>query len=137
MFAFAIYNIHTKALFIARDIFGIKPLFYTIVKNELVFASEIKALFEYPGVEKKFNEQCLSSYLAFQYLSLIHISEPTRQAEISYAVFCLKKKKPKNKTETTHMQNITWTLRKTTEKNTQPNTLNRESGMYSNINIQR
>ena len=28
-----------------------------------------------------------------QYLSLIHISEPTRQAEISYAVFCLKKKK--------------------------------------------
>ena len=30
-------------------------------------------------------------------LSLIHISEPTRQAEISYAVFCLKKKKPKNK----------------------------------------
>ena len=30
-----------------------------------------------------------------KYLSLIHISEPTRQAEISYAVFCLKKKKPK------------------------------------------
>ena len=30
-------------------------------------------------------------------LSLIHISEPTRQAEISYAVFCLKKKKPKKK----------------------------------------
>src|SRR5678810_181092 len=32
-----------------------------------------------------------------QNLSLIHISEPTRQAEISYAVFCLKKKKQKNK----------------------------------------
>ena len=32
-------------------------------------------------------------------LSLIHISEPTRQAEISYAVFCLKKKKKKNKTK--------------------------------------
>ena len=30
-------------------------------------------------------------------LSLIHISEPTRQAEISYAVFCLKKKKPQNR----------------------------------------
>ena len=41
-----------RRFFIARDIFGIKPLFYTIVKNELVFASEIKALFEYPGVEK-------------------------------------------------------------------------------------
>ena len=32
-------------------------------------------------------------------LSLIHISEPTRQAEISYAVFCLKKKKKKDNTE--------------------------------------
>src|SRR5674476_671273 len=35
--------------------------------------------------------------LWFTYLSLIHISEPTRQAEISYAVFCLKKKKKKLK----------------------------------------
>ena len=34
-------------------------------------------------------------------LSLIHISEPTRQAEISYAVFCLKKKKKNNKKKTT------------------------------------
>src|SRR5665213_4234259 len=34
------------------------------------------------------------------HLSLIHISEPTRQAEISYAVFCLKKKKKKNKKQT-------------------------------------
>ena len=33
------------------------------------------------------------------YLSLIHISEPTRQAEISYAVFCLKKKKKKKRKE--------------------------------------
>ena len=35
-----------------------------------------------------------------KYLSLIHISEPTRQAEISYAVFCLKKKKKKNQKNT-------------------------------------
>ena len=34
-------------------------------------------------------------YFSVEYLSLIHISEPTRQAEISYAVFCLKKKKKK------------------------------------------
>lgn len=67
MFVFAIYNLHTNKLFIARDIFGIKPLFYTIVENELIFASEIKALFEYPGVQKKFNDHCLASYLAFQY----------------------------------------------------------------------
>lgn len=67
MFAFAIYNLHTNKLFLARDIFGIKPLFYTIINNQLVFASEIKALFEYPGVKKIFNEDCLASYLAFQY----------------------------------------------------------------------
>ncbi|WP_279012955.1 asparagine synthetase B family protein [Thomasclavelia cocleata] len=52
MFAFAIYNLHTNSLYIARDIFGIKPLFYTIVNKQLIFASEIKALFEYPGIEK-------------------------------------------------------------------------------------
>lgn len=67
MFAFAIYNLHTNSLFIARDIFGIKPLFYTLVNQQLIFASEIKALFEYPDIKKVFNKQCLSSYLAFQY----------------------------------------------------------------------
>lgn len=71
MFAFALYNLHTDKLFIARDIFGIKPLFYTVINEQLVFSSEIKALFEYPGVKKEFNEQCLSSYLAFQYNPLI------------------------------------------------------------------
>ena len=42
-----------------------------------------------------YRKQC--PYDAMGDLSLIHISEPTRQAEISYAVFCLKKKKKKNK----------------------------------------
>ena len=42
-------------------------------------------------------ERQLSTYWRSLHLSLIHISEPTRQAEISYAVFCLKKKKKKNK----------------------------------------
>ena len=40
-----------------------------------------------------------TSGLNVLYLSLIHISEPTRQAEISYAVFCLKKKKKKHEKE--------------------------------------
>ena len=39
-------------------------------------------------------------------LSLIHISEPTRQAEISYAVFCLKKKKKKKDVSYTHLRPI-------------------------------
>src|SRR5678809_1746533 len=44
----------------------------------------------------------LNSRKKSKHLSLIHISEPTRQAEISYAVFCLKKKKKTNKTTNPH-----------------------------------
>ena len=50
------------------------------------------------GSLKNLNLIILSSIAAF-ILSLIHISEPTRQAEISYAVFCLKKKKQRNDTQ--------------------------------------
>lgn len=57
VFAFAIWNSNTKELFLARDHFGVKPLFYTIKNNTLVFASEIKALFEYPGIEKILDSQ--------------------------------------------------------------------------------
>ena len=60
IFAFAIWNTKTKELFLARDHFGVKPLFYTIHDNSFVFASEIKSLFEYPGVEKILDEQGIS-----------------------------------------------------------------------------
>ncbi len=52
IFAFAIWNKEKEELFLARDHFGIKPLFYTLLNNNFVFASEIKALFEFPDVEK-------------------------------------------------------------------------------------
>lgn len=67
MFAFAIWNIKTQELFIARDFFGIKPLYYTIVNDELIFASEIKAILEHPKVVKELNEDALANYLTFQY----------------------------------------------------------------------
>ena len=50
IFAFAIWNDGKKELFLARDHFGVKPLFYSIKDNQLIFASEIKALFEYPSI---------------------------------------------------------------------------------------
>lgn len=53
VFAFAIWNTNENLLFIARDHFGIKPLYYTNINNSFVFASEIKALFEFPNVEPK------------------------------------------------------------------------------------
>ena len=60
IFAFAIWNTKKKELFLARDHFGVKPLFYTIKNGCLIFASEIKALFEYPSVEKIIDTQGIS-----------------------------------------------------------------------------
>lgn len=60
IFAFAILDTNKKEVFLARDHFGVKPLFYTNVNNTFIFASEIKALFQYPGVEKVLDTQGIS-----------------------------------------------------------------------------
>ncbi len=65
MFALAIWDKKNKTLFMARDGFGIKPLYYYVDKDSLVFASEIKAILEYPEYHKKLNESILSAYLCF------------------------------------------------------------------------
>lgn len=67
MFGFAIYNTKDNSLFIARDFFGIKPMHYTQIGNDFVYASEIKSILEYPKFEKKFNRKALDFYLSFQY----------------------------------------------------------------------
>jgi asparagine synthase (glutamine-hydrolysing) len=67
MFAFAIYDTNKKEFFAARDFFGIKPFYYTLVNNNLVFASEIKCILEYPEFEKQLNIEALENYLTFQY----------------------------------------------------------------------
>jgi asparagine synthase (glutamine-hydrolysing) len=55
MFAFAIYDQAEKSLFLARDHFGIKPLFYTFIGERLAFASELKALVKIPGFNRTIN----------------------------------------------------------------------------------
>ena len=60
IFSFAIWNTKTQELFLARDHFGVKPLFYTEFDNGLVFASELKSIFEYPGMEKILDSQSIS-----------------------------------------------------------------------------
>lgn len=59
MFSFAIYDQKAKTLFLARDHFGIKPLFYTFIGHQLAFASELKALVKIPGFVKKINPVAL------------------------------------------------------------------------------
>ncbi|HAB66064.1 MAG TPA: asparagine synthase (glutamine-hydrolyzing) [Firmicutes bacterium] len=65
MFAFAIWNKKEKELYLARDGWGIKPLYYFENNNTLMFASEIKAFLDHPDFKKEFNEEILSSYLCF------------------------------------------------------------------------
>ncbi|MBR3325355.1 MAG: asparagine synthase (glutamine-hydrolyzing) [Clostridia bacterium] len=60
IFAFAIWNIKKEELFLARDHFGVKPLYYSIKNKEIIFSSEIKALFEFPSIYPIIDEQGIS-----------------------------------------------------------------------------
>ena len=60
IFAFAIWNEGKRELFLARDHFAVKPLFYSIKDNQLIFASEIKALFEYPSIYPRIDKEGIS-----------------------------------------------------------------------------
>jgi asparagine synthase (glutamine-hydrolysing) len=68
MFAFAIWDSNLKRLFIARDRLGKKPLVYFSRNGRFAFASEIKALLQVPGVEKKVNGNAIHHYLTYQYV---------------------------------------------------------------------
>lgn len=60
IFAFAVWNEREQTLLLARDRLGVKPLFYTVLDGTLIFGSEIKALFEYPGFKPRIDAQGLS-----------------------------------------------------------------------------
>lgn len=65
MYAFAIWNRKKKELYLARDKWGIKPLYYYQNGDVFLFASEIKAFFDHPDFRKELNEKILASYLCF------------------------------------------------------------------------
>ncbi|WP_449538196.1 asparagine synthase (glutamine-hydrolyzing) [Ferdinandcohnia sp. Marseille-Q9671] len=69
MFAFAIWDKNDESMFLARDFFGIKPLYYTqnTTDNSLVFGSEIKSFLKQPAFKKELNKDALKPYLTFQY----------------------------------------------------------------------
>ena len=62
-FAFAIYDTKNNKLILGRDRFGIRPLFYTIHKKRLYFASEIKSLFSIPSVPRKISRTSLNELI--------------------------------------------------------------------------
>jgi asparagine synthase (glutamine-hydrolysing) len=65
MFAIAIWDDSRQQMFLARDHFGIKPLYYCHEGKRLAFASEVKALLEVPGMPRNINFTSLHQYLTF------------------------------------------------------------------------
>jgi asparagine synthase (glutamine-hydrolysing) len=68
MFAFCIWNSRTHELILARDRIGIKPLFYYLDRERLVFGSEIKSILRHPAVPASLNLQALYDYLSLNYM---------------------------------------------------------------------
>ena len=67
MFALAIWDVAQKRLIIARDRLGIKPLYYTLTQDRLIFGSELKALMA-AGIERDIDLQALHDYLSLSYI---------------------------------------------------------------------
>lgn len=72
MFAFAIWDESKKQCFIARDRIGKKPLYYALLPDRFIFASEMKALMVVPGVPREIDLEALHYYLSFQYVPAPH-----------------------------------------------------------------
>jgi asparagine synthase (glutamine-hydrolysing) len=72
MFAFAIWDAPARTLVLARDRLGIKPLYYAVLPDQIVFASELKALVEHPAIERRLDLAALSRYLAHEYVPAPH-----------------------------------------------------------------
>jgi len=68
MFAFAVWDERQQLLFLARDRVGIKPVYYSVTKNAMVFASEIKAIFACPEIEPEITPSMIDRFLTYFYL---------------------------------------------------------------------
>jgi len=68
MFAIAIYDAREQALYLVRDRIGVKPLYFYDDGQQLLFASEIKAIFKSAAVQPVMDEEALHHYLTFNYV---------------------------------------------------------------------
>lgn len=68
MFAFALWDARHRLLLLARDRFGIKPLYIATEKNQVLFASELTAIHQSGLVKSEIDQQALYSYLTFSYI---------------------------------------------------------------------
>src|SRR3954454_22900570 len=68
MFAFAIWDAPRRRLVLGRDRLGIKPVYYARVGDDLLFASDLRALLRSPDVDRTVDEEALACYLAMRYV---------------------------------------------------------------------
>ncbi len=68
MFAFALLDEEKQKLFLVRDRFGIKPLYYSVSQTQFIFASELKAILASEEVEKKINYSAFCDYFVYRYI---------------------------------------------------------------------
>src|SRR5512133_2249716 len=68
MFAIALWDARERRLLLARDRFGIKPLYYRLRPDSLSFGSELKALLRQPGFSREVDLDALDAYLAFSFV---------------------------------------------------------------------
>ena len=67
MFAFAIWDSVKRKIFIARDRLGVKPLFYSMVNDRFLFASELKSLLQCDEIKREINNEALSQFITYAY----------------------------------------------------------------------
>src|SRR5690348_14659016 len=68
MFAFALWDMARRRLVLSRDRLGIKPLYYTVHREQMIFASEIKAILTMKGIERRVDLDALDAYLSLRYV---------------------------------------------------------------------
>jgi asparagine synthase (glutamine-hydrolysing) len=68
MFAFALWDTSIRRLFLARDRLGIKPLYYSIQQNQIIFGSELKAVVAHPNVQREIDLVALDQFLSLEYI---------------------------------------------------------------------
>lgn len=90
MFAIAIWDVERQQLFLARDHFGVKPLYYIVRRDQLAFASEVKALMQLPDVQAAVNLEGLNQYMTFLWTPgpLTLFQDVYRLPPGHYAIWC-------------------------------------------------
>jgi asparagine synthase (glutamine-hydrolysing) len=72
MFAFAVWDDRRRVLLLGRDRLGVKPLYYALLQDGIVFGSEIKSLLQDPAVEREWDPEALDAYLTLGYVPAPH-----------------------------------------------------------------